>query len=201
VAGSLDTVTEVNLQCLDHLASLGAGGTGPFAGQEAAWATLSGAARARLAASPYLLVDAGFGDEACWRALVERNERIAPAPRPTAFFTGAEAGDFVRRVFMLGWHLAHANRQVARVVLGMSPAVAGLFSQLKLRDLDWLAQQAPGLVRLRWEHQPRVWQRLLRAAGHEDGEQLTHVSLRGLQLMAADALASLRRPATAGMTT
>jgi hypothetical protein len=91
-------------------------------------------------------------------------------------------------VLVLGWHLARANRQLARVVLGMSPACAERIAQLRLHDLDWLAEHRPGWVRPRWEKQPRVWQHLLAAARGPDSELLTRVSLRGLQLMAAGML-------------
>jgi hypothetical protein len=105
-------------------------------------------------------------------------------------FTGPGAADFIRSVLVFGWHLARANRQLARVVLGMSPACADRLAQLRLQDLDWLAQHRPGWVRPRWERQPRIWQHLLAAARCPDTELLTRVSLRGLQLMAAGILAA-----------
>jgi hypothetical protein len=89
-------------------------------------------------------------------------------------------------VLMFAWHLARANRQLARVVLGMSPGAAVHIASLRLQDLDWLAQHRPGWVRPRWEKQPRMWRHLLLAARDPDRDHLTQVSLRGLQLMAAN---------------
>jgi hypothetical protein len=108
-----------------------------------------------------------------------------PPVQTEAVFVGPGAGDFIRRVLMFAWHLARANRQLARVVLGMSPGSAARIASLRLQDMDWLAQHRPGWVRPRWERQPRIWRHLLLAARDPDREHLTQVSLRGLQLMAA----------------
>lgn len=197
--GTLDAVAEINLQCLDFLAAMA--GEAPDccpvfpAGQRAVWCAMPEALRVRLAESPYLLVDAAFDDESRWRCLAPRMVQDLPAQFAAPVFVGAGAPDFIRRVVVLGWHLARANRQLARVVLGMSPACAERIAQLRLQDLDWLAQHRPGWVRPRWERQPRIWQHLL-AAAREPGDLLTRVSLRGLQLMAAGLLppAAVREP-------
>jgi hypothetical protein len=196
--GSLDSVVEINLQCLDHLVAMAAAGLAscpaPHAGQCSVWREVPDALRARLAAIPYLLVDAAFDDESRWRCLAPRMVQDLPVQFAEPVFVGAGAADFVRRVLMFGWHLARANRQLARVVLGMSPACAERIGRLRLQDLDWLALHRPGWVRPRWERQPRIWQHLLLAAREPDGEQLTQVSLRGLQLMATGVLAASARP-------
>jgi hypothetical protein len=191
--GSLDSVAEINLQCLEFLAGMA---VGP---QRVGWCDLSPAARAQLAASPYLLADAGFDDENRWLLVAQRMVHDLPPVQVEPVFTGPGAGDFIRRVLMFAWHLARANRQLARVVLGMSPGAAGRIATLRLQDLDWLAQHRPGWVRPRWENQPRMWRHLLLAARDPDREHLTQVSLRGLQLMAAnvpgvEAAARPRRP-------
>ena len=190
--GSLDSVADINVQCLEYLAAMAAGPRHAcpalFAGQQASWGELTAGARARLAGSPYLLADAGFDDEARWQAMEQRVVQDLPPRMVAAVFVGPGAGDFIRRVLVFGWHLARANRQLARVVLGMSPGVAARIAALRLQDLDWLAHNRPGWVRPRWEAQPRVWRNLLLAAGNPDGERLTQVSLRGLQLMAANVL-------------
>lgn len=195
--GSLDAVTEINLQCLDFLAAMA--GAGPAsgaafpAGQRPGWRDMPVALRVRLAASPYVLVDAAFDDDSRWRCLAPRMVQDLPVQFVAPVFVGVGAGDFIRRVLVLGWHLARANRQLARVVLGMSPGCADLIAKLRLQDLDWLAEHRPGWVRPRWERQPRIWQHLLAAAREPDTDLLTRVSLRGLQLMAAGLLTSAGR--------
>lgn len=190
--GSLDSVAEINMQCLEFLGAMAGDERGGcralFAGQAAAWGELGAATRLRLASSPCLLADAGFDDETRWRCLDQRMVHDLPVQLAEPVFSGPGAADFIRRVLMFGWHMARANRQLARVALGMSPVCAERISQLRLHDLDWLAQHRPGWVRPRWERQPRVWRHLLLAARDPDGERLTHVSLRGLQLMAAGVL-------------
>jgi hypothetical protein len=186
--GSLDSVAEINAQCLEFLAATASPKLcpAPLAGQLAGWHELPVGARARLAASPYLLADAGFDDEPRWQALEQRMVHDLPATQVEPVFIGPGAGDFIRRVLMLGWHLARHNRQLARVVLGMSPGSATRIAALRLQDMDWLVQHRPGWVRPRWEKQPRIWRHLLLAARDPDREHLTQASLRGLQLMAAN---------------
>ena len=186
--GSLDSVAEINLQCLEFLAAMAASTQQhpALAGQLAGWRDLSPSAVAKLAASPYLLADAGFDDESRWLLLSQRMVHDLPGVQVEPVFVGAGAGDFIRRVLMFAWHLARANRQLARVVLGMSPGSAARIAALRLQDLDWLAQHRPGWVRPRWELQPRMWRHLLLAARDPDRDHLTQVSLRGLQLMAAN---------------
>jgi hypothetical protein len=195
--GTLDAVTEINLQCLDFLAAMAAPGAEPCAqaggGQRPLWWNMPAELRTRLAASPYLLVDAAFDDESRWRCLAPRMVQDLPRQFAAPVFVGEGAADFIRSVLVFGWHLARANRQLARVVLGMSPACGDLVAQLRLQDLDWLARHRPGWVRPRWERQPRIWQHLLAAARVPDNELLTRVSLRGLQLMAAGVLTPVAR--------
>jgi hypothetical protein len=192
--GSLEAVAEINMQCLELLVGMSAA-EAPcrlplVAEQVAAWRALPAAACARLAASPYLLADAGFDDEVRWRCLEPGMVRDLPAQFVEPSFVGTGAHDFIRRVLVLGWHLARANRQLARVVFGMPLACAERVSLLRLQDLDWLAQHRPGCVRPRWEGQARIWRHLLQAACDQDRERLTQASLRGLQLMASGVLGS-----------
>lgn len=186
---ALEPLGEINGQCLDLLCAM-AHSTAQehpqmLAAQRDAWRLLSPHSRARLAASPYLLADAGFNDEVRWQAVAARSVRDLPREFTESAFAGDAARDFVRRVLVYSWHLARAHRQVARLVLGMTPACASLLASLRLRDLDWLADQQPGWVRPRWEAQPAIWRHLLVAAGEDDRLLLTQVSLRGIQLLAA----------------
>ena len=200
--GSMEAVAEINAQCLDYLCRLAAERSadapeagvparrmpGMFGGQLDAWRGLSPAARAHLAASPYLLVEAGFDDEARWALPARRMVQDLPATPRAPVFTGPAAEAFIHSVLVFGWHLARANRQLARVVLGMTPACAARVATLKLGDMGWVVEHHPEWVRPRWERQPRVWRHLLGAARESDTTLLTQVSLRGLQLMAAGVL-------------
>ena len=190
--GSMESVAEINAQCLDFLCALAAQPPRRlpemFTGQLAVWRDLTATARAQLAASPYLLVDAGFDSESRWLLPAHRMVQDAHPMAPEPVFAGPGAEAFVHNVLVFGWHLARANRQLARVVLGMTPACAARVASLRLRDVDWIARHQPGWVRPRWERQPRVWRHLLSAASEPDAALLAQVSLRGLQLLAAAAL-------------
>lgn len=198
IDGSLDAVTDINSQCIDLLAAMAAGGArhcpALFAGQAAFWHELPPPARQRLASSPWLLVDAGFDDLARWRCLDQRMVQDLPGQGAEPVFVGQGVADFTRQVLMLGWHLARAERQLARVVLGMSADCAERIGKLRLQDLDWLALHRPGWVRPRWERQPQVWRHLLLAARDPGRTELTGVSLRGIQLMASGVLAGAGHP-------
>ena len=197
--GSMEAVAEINSQCLDFLCGLAAQPPRRlpemFTGQLQVWRDLPAKARAQLAASPYLLVDAGFDIEARWQQTAQGMVQDTHFAAVDPVFTGAGAESFIQSVLVLGWHLARANRQLARVVLGMTPACAARVASLRLRDLDWIARNQPGWVRPRWERQPKVWRHLLGAAGEPDAALLTQVSLRGLQLLASGVL-----PPAAGRT-
>src|SRR6185369_6075788 len=147
--GSMEAVAEINAQCLDFLHALAAEPARQlpemFNGQLAAWRELSTAARAQLAASPYLLADAGFDDESRWSLPARRMVQDLPAVSAEPVFTGPGSEDFVR------------------AVLGMTPACATRIAALRLRDLDWVVQHHPEWVRPRWDRQPRVWRHLLGA--------------------------------------
>jgi hypothetical protein len=192
--GALAPVEEINSQCLDLLCDMAAWPQtaahlpGVLAAQLPLWQQLTPPARACLAASPYLLADAGFDDEARWQAVGAGMVRDLQRDFAQPAFQGEKVAGFVRRVLMFGWHLARANPQLGRVVLGMSPACANHLCGLGLRELDWIAEHRPGWVRPRWELHPRMWRQLLLAAHEDDPRRLTQAGLRGIQLMAAAVL-------------
>lgn len=191
---SLQPLLEINIQCIEALREL-ASRRDAAASQPAVvtelrplWLGLSADASIQMAACPFLLVDAGFNDEARWRTLQESGVHDTPRDSVSSCFAGALSAGFVRRVLVYGWHLARAHAQVARVALGMSPSCARRIAALSLRDLDWVSEQQPGWVRLRWESQPVIWRQFLLAAVNSDRTALQHISLRGIQLMGAGAL-------------
>jgi hypothetical protein len=145
------------------------------------WARLDQAALERAAACPYLLLDAGLAQSSFGESPL-RGVMDAPT---SGYVSGAEGLALVRRTLLLGWHLARANRLAARVLLGMSGSVAQRLAVSRLQELDVLAERAAASVVPRWEHQPRVWQQLLRAACRGPALQLRAAHLRGLQLLAA----------------
>lgn len=195
--GSLDEVTEINRQALDLMVAMAANplySAPVVVANAAAWRDAPERALQDLATSPCLLADAYFDDPVRWRSPLHTGG--VHEPHEQRAFAGRGAEDFIRRVLLLGWHLARADRQLARMVLGMTSACADQMGRLRLRDIDWMAHHRADWVRPRWEHQPRVWRNLLASAKRESGDELLQFRARGLQLMAANAISA--KPATPG---
>jgi hypothetical protein len=187
---ALAPLAELNTQCLELLADMWRRGQGT-PGQQALGsqiAALTPEARAGLAHAPYLFADAGFDDALRWQGLARWRVQDLPRGAELPSFTGPGAAGFVRGVFVYGWHLARAHRQLARVVLGMTPACARSIAELGLSDLDWACEHRPDWLSLRWEVRPQLWSQLLAAARGGDRAALQRASLRGIQLLGAMAL-------------
>lgn len=187
---ALTPLAELNAQCLDLSAELALAGEGSPVQQALGRriAALSPQARAGLAAAPYLLADAGFDDPMRWQCLSRWRIEDLPRESGSGPFSAPRATPFVRNVFVYGWHLARAHRQLARVVLGMTPACARAIAELGLSDLEWACAHRPGWISLRWENRPQLWTSLLQAAHAGDRAALHRASLRGIQLLGAVAL-------------
>ncbi|MCC7463481.1 MAG: hypothetical protein IT480_13595 [Gammaproteobacteria bacterium] len=190
-ATALAPVREINEQVIELLCAAAAGGAPAAlpALVRREFLPATPAARRRLADCPYLLLDAGFARPERWGAAHSVQDRPGPVPAGTlALDCGVR---LARRALLLGWHLARSNRLAARVALGMTGECAERIAALRLEELDAIAEEHRGWVRLRWEERLELWAPLLRAALHEGGERLTGLRMRGLQLLAAESLATL----------
>ncbi len=145
------------------------------------WRALDATAQRRLAACPYLLIDAGFGEPARWERLLPA--AVCDAPAMPGYFATPEGVALVRRTLLFAWHLARSNRLGARVLLGMGPTAAERIADSRLQDLEGLAERGCSWVAPRWAQQPQVWRALLEAVPGPP-ERLREVQLRGLQLLA-----------------
>jgi hypothetical protein len=192
----LEPMLEINAQCVELLCAMAAATPAPLAmlrELSPLWRSLSREARVRLSHSPYLMLDAGFCDEARWQKFRQGGVQDGPRELRAGCFAGERAAGFTRRVLVYGWHLARAHASVARVVLGISPACLARLAALSLKDIDLLCEQHPGWVRPRWETRPLVWRQMLTAAINADEVALRQAGLRGIQLLAAEAFAGRRQ--------
>jgi len=207
IAGSWDTallepMSELNEQLLDAmrlmaLTAPAAAGDGDSDSTQRArppqliaslredWCRLDSAAQRRMAACPYLLLDAGFGQHERWEPSVVLGVRERSGAAP--LFAGRGGVALVHRTLLLAWHVARSNRLMARVALGMTARSAECIAACRLRDLEALAELSPGWIAPRWERQPNVWQQLIAAACRNNPAQLRVAQLRGLQLLAGGA--------------
>jgi hypothetical protein len=146
------------------------------------WRRLDALAQRRLAACPYLLLDAGFAQPQRWEWIGAVG--VMDATVRGGYFSGRGAVALVRRTLVFAWHLARSNRVSARVVLGMSALSAERIAATRLSDLEGLAELAPAWIVPRWEQQANVWRQLIAAACRGQPQLLRQVQLRGLQLLA-----------------
>lgn len=192
---SLETLAEVNEQCLELMCEQVAAGTGRIrvssvARLEPLWRGLDAAARHRAASCPFLLLEAGLTSVSprVWPA--ERCVRDRDAPgQPAPFFTVARSVPVTRLVLTYAWHLVRSEGVAARLFLGMSRDGAARLALCTLRQVIQLAENDPRLLNPRWPDRPGVWRDLLAAAAAGDAAGMEQFRMRGLQLLAAEARA------------
>jgi hypothetical protein len=148
---------------------------------------LDSGARARAAARPFLLVDAGFKDLQRWSRVGCEAEL---ADDRTGCFLRPQAIELAHMTFVLAWSLARSNRDTARVMLGLSPDCAEIVASLRLQDLQRIAISHSAWIRPRWEVRPDIWRRLLKSANAPRSSIPAAASLHGLQLFFGDVLPS-----------
>lgn len=183
----LDQLAEINERILEVLAEAG-GQQRPYDSAlglmlAAQWRSLDAAARSRLAASPYLLLDCRFASPELWSVPLHASVRDGAGAGYR--FASALGAPTLRHVMQLAWHWSRANPVTAQIALGLSPPCARLIASKRLRELEAMADLCPDWIRPRWEARPEVWRQLLSAAVPIRPAALRQLHLRGLQLLAA----------------
>jgi hypothetical protein len=155
-------------------------------GLQEQWRSLNGAARLRLAQCPYLLVEAGFARPELWTRLPSRGVHDAVPLRTLLANRSPLPTPLLRRVLLVAWHMAGADRHSARIALGMSGSCAGVVASCRLADLELLAERRPGWIRPRWDQHEEMWRAWLSAAARESPRRLERLQLWGLRMLAAE---------------
>src|SRR5690348_1620928 len=194
----LEALAEVNHRCLGLLAeqALALGGQGlgiqaqPVLRQVGElWRALDERSRWQVAACPYLLVDACFGEPQRWQWLScpRVGEMSGPAgPAHASFFTVPQTAAVARTVFVYAWSLVLNHSAGARLVLGIHPHCASLLGACTVSQVHELAERGSGWLRPRWLKRVRLWQQMLVAAAEDDVATLERSRMQGLQMLAAD---------------
>ena len=195
-AETLAALAELNEQCLDLLtAQARPGAAGPVAPllREIGplLRSLDSDARYRAAACPYLLVDAGFGDQQRWVWVSGYHVRDLDRRANSAFFSIPGVTAVTRQVLTYAWHLTRSQNAAARMLFGMSAHCARLVAACTLRQVLELAELHPEWLQPRWPGRARMWRELLLSAISGDDRALERARMRGLQLLAAEARAYL----------
>jgi hypothetical protein len=202
---SLDLVYQLNERCLKLLCEAAAGpepcAWPALAHHRELWSTLRADALQCTARIPFVILDVYFSDEKWWREVV--NESPASAERsssahqwPRYQWPGSVAADLIQEALIFAWHTVKWDRRVARLSLGMVPAVAESIASLTPQQLATIAGDHSDALRLRWYDHPGFWPRLLRAArgGDEEGVAEIHLHAKLLvmgELTARSALAKI----------
>jgi hypothetical protein len=155
-------------------------------GLQAQWHALDLPARLRLAACPFLLVDAGFAQPERWGRPPNLAVQETLPLRTLLASRSVLSTPLVRRVLLLAWHMARANRTNAGIALGMSRRCAGMVADCRLADLEDLAERRPAWIRPRWDQRSDVWRAWLSAAASQTPRRLETLQLWGLQMLAAE---------------
>lgn len=189
---ALAPICEINEQCLQmlvHVARQAHTAPEPFLHHLFTLiAPMDPASLATTAGFPFLLVDFGFCDLPWWQGIAAGHRR---SPKDFAWlvpFPRAMATKLARATLTLAWHTVRTDGEATRVLLGISPSVAGHIASLRLQDIDRVAERHFRHLRPRWEDRPAVWRQLLACARETDVNAAHEFVLHALQLTAANAL-------------
>lgn len=141
------------------------------------------AARARAAASPFLLVDFGFRDAARWSGARGGAESVNACE---GYFPHPQALELAQMTLILAWSLVRSNRDAAFVMLGVSPDCAEIIADLRLQELQRIAEERSAWIRPRWETRPDIWRELLGMANTVESPILSKFGALGLKFFFGD---------------
>lgn len=189
---TLEDLADVNHRCLGLFAeqALAPGPHGQPALRQIGelWRALDERSRRQVAACPYLLVDACFGEPQRWHWPAGSRIDDGPGvPSPPAFFTVPQTAAVARTVFVYAWSLVGKHPDGARVILAIHPHCASLLRACTVPQVHELAERHAGWLRPRWLKRLRLWRQMLVAAAEDDVATLARARLQGLQMLAAEA--------------
>jgi hypothetical protein len=186
-------LTDVNTLCLqwliDEAKNAESTNAAFFRELDESLSTLSDAGLIHAAQVPLLLIDLHFQDNEWWidhapqRSGSTSSRAVSlPAPENTA------AIGLARSTLVLAWHTARVDRDAALVMLGLSPTVADVFTQLHLQEIDSLSARHHQELQPRWARCTALWKTILTSASARDASQAHALALQCLSLVAGDIL-------------
>ena len=158
------------------------------------WRRLDEAARHRAARCPYLLVGMRFGHAEWWEDA--KRDAMKPTLNPPVLSAGT-AGlgrALANDVLTLAWWTARADQRTAMLLFGLDPRVAMLISSLSPVEVRRITARSGNQLRLRWQHNRRMWRDLLSAAISADEDALTDIHLYGIHLLGGGLLSMGKAP-------
>jgi hypothetical protein len=142
--------------------------------------------RERIGRRAYLLVDMELRNVDWWQAARKRPSDEVRTPLWRGTFSRPSAIQLARATLIMAWNTLRTDRPAAQFVLGVSPLVADIITNLKLDEIDRIAQTRFRHVRPRWDDRPAVWRTLLLAARSADDKAMNEFDVHAIQLVAGE---------------
>jgi hypothetical protein len=135
---------------------------------------------------PFLLVDFAFGKPKVLREILTTDPSRLRFPCPRATFPQADAKALIRGALLLAKNVCRHHPAHAGLLVGLDPSLQPLLAELRLPDLEGIAEQYPHQLRLRWNDRIDVWEKLLAAGTSTDPGACHQFRMYGIQLIAGD---------------
>ena len=183
---SLDLAYQLNERSLSLLRDVAGGpdaGDWPLiAHDQMLWSTLDAKTIERAARFPFVILDVHFTDIEWWRETINGSD----VPADPNDWPESVSEQLMSETLIFAWHTAKWDRRVARLSLGMSPAVAELIAALTPQRLAAISEHRSSALRLRWQDDPDFWARLIVAAKSENDDNLEDVHLHAKLLLTGE---------------
>jgi hypothetical protein len=155
------------------------------------WSALAGDALQRASRFPFVILDVHFSDEKWWKTVVSGGSTALEGTSPDRQWPwrerlGGVPVDLMQEMLIFAWHTVKWDQRIARLALGMAPAVAGSIGALTPGQLAIISDNYRGALYLRWHNQSDFWSRLLIAARDNDEDILAEIHLHAKLLMAGE---------------
>jgi hypothetical protein len=85
---------------------------------------------------------------------------------------------------VLGWHAARTDVGATLLLFGFAPSVTVEMAALALHEVEALAPSCVTPLRLRWKHQPLLWQQILTPAAYSSVDTVRGFVMHAVQLTA-----------------
>lgn len=146
------------------------------------WSTLDLQAIAGAARLPFVILNVHFTDLEWWRGVIAGNLESDASDALPANISQA----LMSETLIFAWHTARWDWRVARLSLGMLPAIATLIAGLTPQQLARVSKEHSSALRLRWDDHPDFWTRLLLATRDGDEEVLAEIHLHAKLLLCGE---------------
>lgn len=140
----------------------------------------------RVSRFPFLLMDLGLSEihqSGTPTSLLKRLDEVRDQ-EPSLPLIRTEHIALARAALVLGWHAARTDVGATLLLFGFAPIVASEMAALALHEVESLAPSCVTPLRLRWKHQPQLWQQILTSAAYSSVDTVRGFVMHAVQLTA-----------------